>query len=51
MDAMIVGRVIAGIGGGGLYIGTISLLSAYTPIARRPLYLSFVGAFWSIGTM
>lgn len=51
MNAMIVGRAIAGVGGGGIYIGAINLLTASTPISQRPLYMSFVGATWSSGTV
>lgn len=42
MNAMIVGRVIAGIGGNGMYIGVITLLSVNTTPQERPLYLSLV---------
>ena len=51
MDTMIVGRVIAGIGGGDIYIGAINILTACTPISQRPRYMSFVGATWSSGTV
>lgn len=42
MNAMIVGRVIAGIGGNGMYLGVITLLSVNTTPQERPLYLSMV---------
>lgn len=51
MNAMIVGRAVAGIGGSGIYIGAINILTACTHISQRPLYMSFVGATWSAGTV
>lgn len=50
-NALIVGRVIAGVGGAGTYVGTYSIFAALTPIKERPLYASFVGAVWCIGTV
>ena len=40
MSAMIVGRVVAGIGGNGVYLGTVTLLSLNTSEQERPAYLS-----------
>lgn len=51
MNAMIVGRAICGVGGGGIYIGTINILTAFTELSRRPFYMSLVGATWSAGTV
>ena len=42
MSAMIVGRVFAGAGGIGMYIGTMTLLSVNTSDQERPAYLSLV---------
>jgi MFS family permease len=42
MSAMIVGRVFAGVGGIGMYIGTMTLLSVNTSDQERPAYLSLV---------
>ena len=42
MNAMIVGRVIAGIGGNGMYLGVITLLSVNTTEQERPMYLGLV---------
>ncbi|KAL8949410.1 MAG: hypothetical protein Q9222_004479 [Ikaeria aurantiellina] len=50
-NALIVGRSIAGVGGSGIYVGTINILSSLTQTSERPLYLSFVGMAWSIGTV
>ena len=51
MNALIVGRTICGLGGNGIYIGTINIVSALTTIHERPLYLSFAGVTWGIGTL
>lgn len=49
MNAVIVGRVLAGLGGNGMYLGVMTLLSVLTSDRERPGYLSFVGLFWGIG--
>jgi MFS family permease len=51
MDALIVGRVLAGWGGNGMYLGVMTLLSVNTTDRERPGYLSFVGLVWGIGTV
>jgi len=51
MNSMIVGRAIAGLGGSGIYIGAINILTASTNISQRPVYMSLVGATWSAGTV
>ncbi|KAI3343476.1 major facilitator superfamily transporter [Ustulina deusta] len=50
MNAIIVGRVILGVAGSGMYCGILTFLSALTDEAERPTYLSFSGAIWGIGT-
>lgn len=42
MAAMIVGRVIAGVGGNGMYVGVLTLISVKTSNKERPMYLSFM---------
>ena len=42
MNAMIIGRVIAGFGGNGMYLGTITLISVNTEEQERPMYLGLV---------
>ncbi|MCJ1404090.1 hypothetical protein MMC11_007315 [Xylographa trunciseda] len=39
---LIVGRLIAGAGGGGLYVGTLTLIGFIVPIRQRPVYISIV---------
>ena len=42
MNAMIVGRVFAGVGGIGMYIGAMTLISVNTSEKERPAYLSLM---------
>lgn len=51
MNALIVGRVICGIGGSGLYNGAFTLISQTTTITERPLYVSGTGLTWGLGTV
>lgn len=51
MNALIVGRAICGLGGAGIYIGAMSILSVFTTEAERPMYLSLVGLTWGLGTV
>ncbi|CAG8321570.1 unnamed protein product [Penicillium salamii] len=51
IDGEIVGRVFAGAGGIGIYIGVMNLLSVNTGDQERPIYLSLVGLVWGIGTV
>ncbi|XWW98480.1 hypothetical protein V2A60_006480 [Cordyceps javanica] len=49
--AFIVGRALAGVGGTGMYMGLLTLLSVNTSDAERPRYLSLTGFWWGIGTV
>jgi MFS family permease len=42
INAFIVGRVIAGIGGIGIYLGVMTLVSCNTTGTERPLYLGLL---------
>jgi MFS family permease len=42
MACMIVGRIVAGIGGNGMYVGVLTLLSTTTTDKERPTYLSLM---------
>lgn len=50
MDALIIGRTIAGIGGIGLYVGVMTLLSVTTTTHERPMYIGLTGLTWGLGT-
>ncbi|EED12676.1 efflux pump antibiotic resistance protein, putative [Talaromyces stipitatus ATCC 10500] len=49
MNALIVGRVLCGIGGSGLYIGVMTLLAATTTLHERPMYVASTGLAWGLG--
>ncbi|MCJ1397467.1 hypothetical protein MMC11_000660 [Xylographa trunciseda] len=49
MDALIVGRVIAGIGGSGIYLGVLNYLSVTTTNTERGIYISGIGFVWGAG--
>lgn len=51
MNALIVGRVIAGIGGAGMYLGNLNLLTINTTLRERPVFMGGVGIVWGAGTI
>lgn len=51
MNALIIGRAIAGLGGAGMYLGVIMLLSILTTEAERPVYFAMVGGTFGLGTV
>ena len=51
MDALIVGRVIAGAGGSGIYLGALNYFSSMTLPEERGFYISLIGFFWGIGAV
>ena len=50
MNVLIVGRTLCGVGGAGMYIGVLSLLSAFTTKRERPMYIGMTGLVWGLGT-
>ncbi|KAI6284783.1 hypothetical protein MCOR27_002545 [Pyricularia oryzae] len=51
INAFIVGRALLGIGGTGMYLGIMTILSVNTSEVERPRYLSMTGFFWGVGTV
>jgi MFS family permease len=51
MDILIFGRALAGIGGAGMYVGVLTLLSTLTNASERPLYIASVGLLWGAGSV
>lgn len=49
MSALIVGRVIAGVGGTGMYLGVLNHLSALTTREERGTYINGIGFVWGVG--
>lgn len=51
MNALIVGRVLAGAGGTGMYLGTLNMLSAMTAREERARYVGGIGVVWGVGAI
>lgn len=51
MDALIVGRVIAGAGGTGIYLGSLNNISALTTRQERGSYITSIGFVWGVGAI
>ncbi|KAI8649905.1 MFS domain-containing protein [Fusarium sp. Ph1] len=51
MNAMILGRVIAGVGGSGMYSGTLTYVSVCTTMKERASYMAGSTVVWGIGTV
>ncbi|KAK1830166.1 major facilitator superfamily domain-containing protein [Podospora conica] len=51
MNALIVGRVLAGAGGTGIYLGCLNYFSFMTAPKERGLYISLIGFHWGIGAV
>jgi MFS family permease len=51
INALIVGRVVAGIGAVGIYTGALFLISINTTEEERPKYIGMTGAMWGLGTV
>ena len=49
--ALIVGRLITGAGGAGLYVGTLVAISHAVPIRKRPMYLSIVTSMFRVASI
>ncbi|KAI1162627.1 major facilitator superfamily domain-containing protein [Nemania serpens] len=51
MNALIVGRVFAGVGGTGIYLGGLNHFSAMTTRRERGAYLTGTGFVWGLGAI
>lgn len=51
MNALIVGRVIAGAGGTGIYLGGLNHISALTSRQERGTYIAGTGFVWGLGAI
>ncbi|KAK7748155.1 hypothetical protein SLS53_001410 [Cytospora paraplurivora] len=51
MDALIVGRVLAGAGGSGIYLGSLQYFAVMTEEKERGFYMSLVGVSWGAGAV
>lgn len=51
MSALIVGRVIAGAGGSGIYLGSLQYFAVMTTEKERGFYMSLIAMFWGLGAV
>ena len=51
MIALFVGRAIAGLSGGGMYLAIVTLLSIFTSPAERLAHFAMLGATFGLGTV
>jgi len=51
MTAMIIGRVIVGVGGCGMYSGCLTYIAALTTLQERPIYTAGVALAWGVGSV
>ncbi|GAB7346494.1 hypothetical protein MBLNU457_5182t1 [Dothideomycetes sp. NU457] len=49
MSALIVGRVWAGVGGAGIYLGGLNIVSHFTTIRERSIYIAMISIAWGAG--
>lgn len=49
--ALIVGRVIAGAGGAGMYMGALTYVAVFSTPAEANVYNALTGLTWGIGTI
>lgn len=51
MTSLIIGRVIAGVGGSGMYSGTLTYVSVSTTTKEKPAYLAGSTVIWGLGSV
>jgi MFS family permease len=51
MSALIVGRVIAGVGGTGIYLGSLNYFLAMVTSEKRSFYMALIGSCWGVGAI
>lgn len=51
MSALIVGRVIAGAGGAGIYLGALNFVTALSTKEERGRYITLIGFCWGVGAV
>ncbi|KAH8674637.1 major facilitator superfamily domain-containing protein [Tricladium varicosporioides] len=49
MTVEIIGRVICGVSGSGLYVGVMTLIATTTSLSERPMYIGLTGLTWGLG--
>ncbi|KAI4959254.1 Efflux pump dep3 [Alternaria arbusti] len=51
IEALIIGRVVAGVGGSGMYSGTLTYVSVLSDEKEKPAYLAGSTVVWGIGSV
>ncbi|KAG9529769.1 MFS general substrate transporter, partial [Aureobasidium melanogenum] len=51
MNALVVGRVIAGMGGAGMYLGALTYITTFTSKKEQPIYNALIGLCWGTGSI
>jgi len=51
MSTLIVGRVIAGVGGSGIYLGSLNYFLAMAAQEERSFYMALIGSCWGVGAI
>ena len=51
INTLIIGRTVAGLGGAGMYLGIVMLLSIFTTETERPNYFAMLGGTFGLGTV
>ncbi|KAK7187238.1 uncharacterized protein CC84DRAFT_1238242 [Paraphaeosphaeria sporulosa] len=51
MAVLVFSRVLAGIGGSEIYVGTVNIVTFMTTPVERSKYLGYVAMAWSLGTI
>ncbi|VUC35928.1 unnamed protein product [Clonostachys rosea] len=51
MTAFIIGRVVAGVGGCGMYSGALSYIAFTTSLKERPAYMGGSAVIWGVGSV
>ncbi|GIZ48089.1 hypothetical protein CKM354_001116200 [Cercospora kikuchii] len=51
LDALIVGRALAGLGGSGIFLGTLNFFSLCTTQQERGKYIAGIGVVWGSGAV
>ena len=51
LNTLIVGRLIAGSGGGGLYVGTLILMGNAVRIEKRALYIAIITSMFEVASV
>lgn len=51
LSTLIVGRVIAGVGGSGIYLGSLNYFLAMAAPEERSFYMALIGSCWGVGAI